>query len=164
ESGSLCWYDPNQVGSPMTPVIDGSRFASLFLFAVDELPGARKVTPETAYKLCLATLCLAVPLLLLLACWGAGLDLAATALACSLGLAVWWGPHGRGAIESGDAEIIVGSLAVLAHIALLIRFDRSPGLRVWTGLLVTGAFGWLAQPMLFPIALPLLLLYYLGAG
>ena len=53
---------------------------------------------------------------------------------------------------------------MLAHIALLIRFNRNPGLRVWTGLLVTGAFGWLAQPMLFPIALPLLLIYYLSAG
>jgi hypothetical protein len=164
ESGTLCWYDPNQVGTPMTPIFDGCRFAGLFLFAVAELPGTQKVAPETAYKICLLTLCLAAPLLLLLACWGAGLDIWATAIACSFGLAVWWGPHGRSAIEAGDAEILLGSLAVLAHVALLIRFNRSPGLRVWTGLLVTGAFGWLAQPMLFPIALPLMLIYYLSAG
>ena len=164
QTGTLCWYDPSNVGTPMTPIFDGCRFADLFLFVVAELPTKTKLAPETAYKLCLATLCLAVPLLLLLACWGAGLDLPATAIACSLGLAVWWGPHGRAAVEAGDTEIILGSLAVLAHVALLIRFNRYPGIRVWTGLLLTGAFGWLAQPMLFPIALPLLLIYYLSAG
>ena len=150
EIGSFCYYDPNQVGYPKTPIFDGSRFAELFLFALGEVPATAKLPPETMYKLCLATLCMAVPLLLLLACWGAGLDVGATAVACALGLAVWWGPHGRGAVESGDTEIILGSLSVLAHVALLIRFAKNPGLRVWTGLLVTGAFGWLAQPMLFP--------------
>ena len=165
EAGTLCFYDPNnQIGYPNTPIFDGCRFADLFLFAIAELPGGHKLAPETAYKFCLVTLCLAAPLLLLLACWGAGLDIWATAIACSLGLAVWWGPHGRTAIEAGDAEILLGSLAVLAHVALLIRFNRNPGLRVWAGLFVTGAFGWLAQPMLFPIALPLLLIYYLSAG
>jgi hypothetical protein len=162
--GSFCYYDPNDAGCPQTPIIDGCRFAELFLFALGELPATAKLAPETMYKLCLVTLCLAVPLFLLLACWGAGLDLPATAAACALGLAVWWGPHGRAAVEAGDTEIILGSLAVLAHVALLIRFHKNPGLRVWAGLLVTGAFGWLAQPMLFPIVLPLLLIYYLSAG
>jgi hypothetical protein len=164
QTGTLCWYDLSQAGTPMTPIFDGCRFADLFLFVVDALPGKKKIAPETAYKLCLAILCLAVPALLLLACWGAGLDIAATAVACSLGLAVWWGPHGRAAVEAGDTEVILGSLAVLAHVALLIRFNRNPGIRVWTGLFLTGAFSWLAQPMLIPIALPLLLVYYLSAG
>jgi hypothetical protein len=159
ECGSNCFFDPFfQAGYPKTPVFDGCRFAELVLFGLNHLE------PAAAYKIGIAAMCMLVPFLLVLACWGAGTNGTTTLLACALGLAVWWGPQGRGSLDAGDAEFLLASLAMLAHIALLIRFDNAPGLRAWAGLLLTGAFACLGQPMLVPIALPLVLIYYLSAG
>jgi hypothetical protein len=159
DNGSNCVYDTAfQNGYPKTPIFDGSRLAELVLFVANDIPPAR------AYKIGLAGICLAVPIFLVVTCWGVGVNWATTAFASSLGLLIFWSPHGRAGIEAGDAEMFIAALAVLCHIGLLIRYDRAPGLIVCFGLAVTGALGILAQPMLFPIVLPLLLTYYLTAG
>ncbi len=159
-TGRFCCYDPAfQAGYPKTHVFDnGSRPAELFLTL-----GGGAYRPS-AYKLGLALTCALVPLLLMLACRGAGLGVPATCWATTAGLLVWWGVPGRRALEAGDLELLVAALAVLAHGGLLLRYDRLPGPAVWFGLLLTGVVGWFAQPLVFPLLLPLLLVYYLTVG
>ncbi|MCI0462738.1 MAG: hypothetical protein L0Z62_37795 [Gemmataceae bacterium] len=159
-SGRTSCYDPsNLAGYPKTPIFDsGSRPAELF----QALAGGAYC--PTAYKLGLATACLLVPWLLLLACRGVGMSPAATVLAVGAGLLVWWSAPGRKALEAGDIELLLAALAALAHVGLLVRFDRAPGLSVWLGLLLTGVMSWFAHPLLFPMLLPLLLIYYLSVG
>jgi hypothetical protein len=159
-TGRLSCYDfAFQTGYLKTPVFDsGSRPAELFL----ALTGGEYW--PAAYKVGLALCCLLVPWLLLLACRGAGLCAPATVLATAAGLFVWWGAPGRQALEAGEIELLLAALAVLAHVGLLVHYHRSPGLRVWLGLLATGALGWFAHPLLFPLLLPLLLVYYLSVG
>ncbi|MCI0682915.1 MAG: hypothetical protein L0Y71_12500 [Gemmataceae bacterium] len=158
-TGRPCAYDPAfQAGYPKTPIFNGSRLAEVFLYA-----GGGNYRPA-AYKLGVASMCLLVPLLLIVAARGIGLDRGAALVAAAVGILIWWGPHSRAALEAGDSDLFVGALAILAHVGSLVRFDREPGLWAWLGVLVTGALGWFAQPLLLPIALPLLLLYYLCAG
>jgi hypothetical protein len=159
-SGRTSCYDPgNLAGYPKTPIFDsGSRPAELF----QALAGGTYC--PTAYKLGLAAACLLVPWLLLLACRGVGMCPAATVLAVAAGLLVWWSAPGRRALEAGDIELLLAALAALAHVGLLVRFDRAPGLSVWLGLLLTGVMSWFAHPLLFPLLLPLLLIYYLSVG
>jgi hypothetical protein len=156
---STCYDPAYQAGYPKTPVFDsGSRPAELFLaVAGGELRPA-------AYKLGLAGMCLLVPVLLAGAARAAGLDRAATFLATAAGLLVWWGDPGRLALEEGEVELLLAGLAVLAHVGLLLRFDRAPGPGAWLGLLLTGCLGWFAHPLLFPLVVPLLLIYYLSVG
>ncbi len=157
--GNDCAYDPYFLaGYLKTPIFDGSRLAEIFF-----LLGGGSYQPA-AYKIGLAACCLLVPLLLLIACGGAGFDRVTTLLAVFLGQLVWWGPLGRGALEAGDSELYLASLAGLAHVGLLISFHRSASLHAWVGLWLTGCLGWYLQPLLFPIALPLLLGYYLSIG
>jgi hypothetical protein len=159
-SGRLSCYDPAfQAGYPKTPVFDsGSRPAELFL----TLAGGQ-FRPDV-YKVGLAVTCLLVPFALLAAARAVGLGAAASVLASAAGVLVWWGAPGRRALEAGDIELLIAGLAVLAHVGLLLRFHRAPGLLSWLGMLLTGGLGWFAQPLLFPILLPLLLLYYLSIG
>jgi hypothetical protein len=148
-----------QAGYPKTPVFDsGSRLAELLL----ALTGGQY--RPAVYKLGLALCCLLVPWLLLLACRGAGLCAPATVLATAAGLLVWWGTPGRKALEAGEIELLLAALAVLAHVGLLVRYHRAPGFGVWLGLLGTAALGWFAHPLLFPVLLPLLWVYYLSIG
>jgi hypothetical protein len=158
--GRSSCYDPAfQAGYPETPVFDsGSRPAELFLAVA-----GGEYRPE-AYKLGLALTCLLVPLLLAGAAWAAGLDRPATFLATAAGLLVWWGDPGRLALEEGEVELLLAGLAILAHVGLLLRFDRAPGAGPWLGLLATGCLGWLAHPLLFCLVVPLLLTYYLSVG
>jgi hypothetical protein len=159
-TGRFSCYDTNfQAGYPKTPIFDsGSRLAELLLAAF-----GGKYRPAV-YKVGLALASLLVPWLLLLACRGAGLSPCATCLATAAGLLVWWGEPGRKALEAGDLELLLAALAALAHTGLLLQYDRAPGFRAWLGLLLTGAFGWFAHPLLFPMLLPLLLIYYLSVG
>jgi hypothetical protein len=158
-SGHSCAYDTKHLsGYPKTPIFDGSRPAEIFL-----LLGGGGYRPA-AYKIGVAASCQLVPLLLFIACRGAGLDRVATLLALILGEIVWWGPLGRSALEAGDSVLYLAALAGLAHVGLLIAFQRRPSIRAWLGLLLTGCLGWFLQPLLFPIALPLLLAYYLSVG
>lgn len=159
QSGWLCAYDPAfQAGYLKTPIFDGSRFAELFFVA-----GGATYRPA-AYKFGIAGLCMLVPILLIVAARGIGLDRGAAFFATVTGMLIWWGPHARGALEAGATEILMGSLALLAHVGMLAQWGRAPGLLSWLGVLLTAAFGWFAQPLLLPIALPLLLLYYLCVG
>ncbi|MBI3407800.1 MAG: hypothetical protein HY040_05515 [Planctomycetes bacterium] len=159
ESGRLCVLDPAfQAVFPKTPIFNGSRPAEVFLY----LAGG-SYNPA-AYKVGVALTCLLVPLLLWMACRGAGLNDAATIAATAVGILLWWGPAGRAALEAGESELLLASLALLAHMAMLVRFDRAPGFWAWFGMFATGCLGWFLQPLLFPIALPLLLIYYLSAG
>jgi hypothetical protein len=160
ERGSLCCYDPSfQAGYPKTPVFDGgSRPAELFLIL-----GGGTYQPA-AYKVGLAACCLLAPLLLTAAARGAGLSRAATALAAGLGLLVWWGRPARDAIEAGDLDLLLATLAALAQFGLLLRFDRAPGLVPWLGILAAGGLGWFSHPLFFAVLLPLALIYYLTVG
>jgi hypothetical protein len=156
---STC-YDPAfQAGYPKTPIFDGgSRPAELFLLC------AGSQYDPAAYKIGLAICCCLVPLLVIIACWSAGLDAAATFWATAAAILVWWSSAGRRSLEAGDLDLLLGALAVLAHVGLLMRFDRNPSLLTWVGLLLTCCLGWFAHPVLFPLVLPLLLVYYLTVG
>lgn len=158
-TGQACAYDPAfQIGYLKTPIFNGSRLAEVFLYL-----GGSSFSPR-AYKLGIAGICLLVPILLIVAARGIGLDRGASLLAAAAGMLIWWGPHSRTALEAGETDLFLAALALLAHVGMLTRFDREPGFWAWLGVLATGALGWFAQPLLLPIALPLLLLYYLCAG
>lgn len=159
ERGTSTVYDPAfQDGYLKTPIFNGSRLAELFILCggVDR--------PVVAYKIGLIVVCLLVPVLLIMACRTAGLDHPTTLLATVLGQLVWWGPLGRSALEVGDSDILLGALAGLAHVGCLLAYHRRPGFLVWLMLLLTACLGWFLQPLLFPMALPLLLGYYLSVG
>ena len=158
-TGNSCSYDRNfQIGYPRTPIINGSRVAEIFLLA------AGATYQPVAYKIGLAMVSLLVPFCLLVAARGAGLSPGASLLATALGLLVWWGGPAQETLKAGDFELLLAALAILVHVGLLIRFHRAPGLACWIGMLVSGALAWFAQPLLLPILLPLLLLYYLSIG
>ncbi len=158
-TGQPCAYDPAfQCGFLKTPIFNGSRLAEVFLFAVD---GSYR---PAAYKFGIVAICMLVPVLLIVAARGAGLDRGTALLAGAAGILIWWGPHSRSALEAGESELLLASLALLAHVGMLVQFDRGAGFLTWLGMLLTAALGWFAQPLLLPIALPLLLLYYLCVG
>ncbi|MSQ95095.1 MAG: hypothetical protein EXR98_11145 [Gemmataceae bacterium] len=145
-------------GQPKTPIFDGSRLAELFFV----LSGG--TYQPAAYKIGFALLCMLVPVFLLLACKTIGLGHGTSLLATILGQLIWWGPHGRAALLTGDCELYLGSLAALAHVGFLISFHRTASVTAWFGLWMTACVGWFLQPLLFPIALPVLLAYYLSVG
>jgi len=157
--GRSTTYDwAHYVGYPKTPIFDGGRLAELLL-----LLGGGTYQPA-AYKIGYAVLCMLVPIFLLITGKSLGLGNTTTLLATFLGQLIWWGPHGKTALITGDCQLYLASLAAVAHVGLLISFHRSTGIASWFGLLITGALGWYLQPTLFPIALPLLLTYYLSVG
>ena len=157
--GSICVYDPAfQAGFPKTPIFNGSRIAEIVLFLGGGTYNA------AAYKVGLLVICLLVPLLLMLACFGAGLSGSASLLATAIGILLGWGPSGREAIEAGDGDLLLASLGMLAHAAMLIRFHRVPGFVSWLGLWFTASLVWFCQPLVFPLALPMLLFFYLCVG
>jgi len=158
-SGRSVCYDPANYGAyPKTPIFNGSRLGEVFLF----LAGGSY--QPVAYKLGLAFMCLLVPWLLILAARGIDQSWPTTTLAAAAGLLVWWSPYSLEGVQAGASELLLGSLAGLAHTGLLVRFDRHPGLVVWIGLVFTAWLGWFAQPMLFPIVLLLFLCYYAHVG
>lgn len=158
--GNPCCYDPNfQAGYPKTPVFDGgSRPAECFLLL------AGSSYRPAAYKFGLAVCCAVVPLLLWAAGRGAGLTRAGAALAAGAGSFLWWGAPCRQALEAGDLDLLLAGLAALAQAGCFLRFHRAPGVGAWVGLLVSGLVGWFANPLLFALLLPLVLVYYLTAG
>jgi hypothetical protein len=160
DRGSLSCYDPAfHAGYPKTPVFDsGSRPAELLLAAV----GGRYC--PAAYKVGLALLCAAVPLLLFTAARSVGLGRGPACLACLLGLLVWWGGPCRDALEAGEADLLLAALLVLVQAGLLIRYHRDPGLLSWLGVVLTSLLGWFAHPVLLALLSPLFLIYYLSVG
>lgn len=147
-----------QASWPKTPIFNGGRVAELLL-----LLGGGSYQPA-AYKIGFAVLCLLVPIFILIACRAFNLGHATSLLATVLGLLIWWGPHGRAAILAGDCELYFAALAALAHCGLLVAYHRTASVWAWFGLLITGCMGWFLQPLFFPIALPVLLVYYLSVG
>ncbi|MCS7046435.1 MAG: hypothetical protein NZO58_08775, partial [Gemmataceae bacterium] len=159
KTGRPCAYVPDfQAGFPKTPIFNGSRLAEVFYYL-----GGIGHSPR-AYKIGLALTCLLVPLLVALAARGMGLDWASTFVATTLGILIWWGPQCRAALEAGEADLQLAALAVLAHVGALVRFDRRPGFWAWWGVWFTSALAWFFQPLVLPISLTLVLVYYLGAG
>jgi hypothetical protein len=160
QRGTPCCYDPAfQAGYPKTPVFDGgSRPAELFLTLAG---GAYR---PAAYRLGLAACCALVPVWLWVAARGAGLARGPACVAVAAGLLVWWGTPCRGALEAGDLDLLQAALCAVAHVGLLIGFDRTPGVRLWLGLVVTAAAGWFAHPFLLILLSPLYLIYYISAG
>ncbi len=157
---SLSCYDPTfHAGYPKTPVFDcGSRPAELML----ALAGGRYC--PAAYKIGVSLICAIVPLLLFVAARGVGLKRAAACLACVFGLLVWWGQPNREALESGDVDLLLASLLVLAQSGLLIHYHNDPGLKCWLGVVAASLLGWFAHPLLLALMMPLFLVYYLSVG
>jgi hypothetical protein len=147
-----------QAGYPKTPIFDGGRLAELLL-----LLGGGSYQPA-AYKIGFAGLCMLVPFFILLTCKALGLGNATSLLATFLGQLIWWGPHGRAALLTGDCELYLAALSALSHIGLLIAYHRTASVAAWFGIWITGCIGWFLQPLFFPIALPVLLVYYLSVG
>jgi hypothetical protein len=147
-----------QVGYPKTPIFDGARVAELLL-----LCGGGSYQPA-AYKIGFAGLCMLVPIFLLVTCKSLNLGHATSLLATVLGQLIWWGPHGRAAMLAGDCELYLAALSALAHVGFLIAYHRTASVSSWFGLWITGCIGWFLQPLFFPIALPVLLTYYLSVG
>jgi hypothetical protein len=157
--GTICVYDSAfQAGYPKTPIFNGSRIAEIALFL-----GGGSYNPA-AYKVGLLVICLLVPLLLLVACFGTGLSGSAGLTATATGIFLAWGPSGRPAVEAGEVDLLLASLGVLAHAGMLIRFHRVPGAVSWLGLWLTASLVWFSQPLVFPLALPLLIFFYLCVG
>jgi len=157
--GRTTVYDTaNLAGYPKTPIFDGARLAELLL-----LLGGGTYQPA-AYKIGFAVLCMLVPVLLLVTCVSLDIGPGTSLLAVFLGQLTWWGPHGRAALLTGDCELYLASLAALAHMGFLISYHRSASVTAWIGMLVTASLGWFLQPTLFPLALPVLLTYYLSVG
>ncbi len=158
--GTPCCYDPNfQAGYPKTPIFDsGSRPAEWFLLL------AGVAYRPAAYKMGLAVCCLLIPPLLFLAARGAGLNRAAACLAMAFGMLVWWGVPSRTALEAGDLDLLLGSVAAVAQAGMLLQFHRSPGARAWVGLVTVSTLGWFTYPLLFALLVPVVLIYYLSIG
>lgn len=158
-NGRSCCYDIFfQAGFPKTPIFNGSRVPELLIYIAGR--GHR----AAAYKIGVLLLCLAVPVLLFLSARGAGLSRAASNLATAAGLLIWWGYPARTALEAGKVDLLLASLAALAYISLLVRFDRLPSVFSWCGLVLAGTLGCLAQPLLCPFLVFIFLVYYLSAG
>ncbi|HEY7428781.1 MAG TPA: hypothetical protein VH682_31410 [Gemmataceae bacterium] len=160
ERGGLSCYDPAfHAGYPKTPVFDsGSRPAELLLAVVGGL------FCPAAYKVGLALVCVCAPLLLFTAARSVGLSRSAACLACVLGLLVWWGQPCRDTLESGEVDLLLATLLVLAQAGLLLRYHSDPGLLNWMGVVGASLFGWFAHPLLMILLLPLFLIYYLSVG
>src|SRR5947208_177375 len=86
-------------------------------------------------------------LLGLVAARGMGLGPGPTVLATGLGLLIWWGAPCRRLLEAGDLDLLLASLICVAHVGILIGYDRSPGLVNWAGLWLTACLGWFAHPL-----------------
>jgi hypothetical protein len=160
EHGSLSCFDPAfHAGYPKTPVFDsGSRPAELTL----ALAGGR-YSPR-AYKVGLAVLGLAVPLLVFAAARAAGLRRSPAVMAAALGLPVWWGNPCQEALNAGAVDLLLATLLVLAEAGLLLRYHRAPGPGSLLALTVTVLAGWFAHPLLMALVLPLFLVYYISVG
>ncbi len=158
--GSLSCYDPAfQAGYPKTPVFDsGSRPAELFFV----LSGGRR--PALVYKLGLALCSALMPAAIWLAVVSLNLSRRTTVVTTFLALLVWWGRPCQALLASGDLDLLLAALAMVAQCGLLMRFHRQPGFWVWLGLLCTGFLSWFAQPLFSVLLLPLFLLYYIRVG
>src|SRR5262245_1980725 len=141
---SVCCYDPTfQAGYPKTPLFDGTcrpaELVYLWLGGTDH-PGP--------YKLTLAVGCLLAPLAFVAAGRGLGLPPPAALLAGGLGLAAFWATPARRLLDAGDIDWLFGGLALVAHLGLLVRYERGGAPFVcWLGLFGTAAAGAVTHPL-----------------
>src|SRR5262249_52753346 len=117
-----------------------------------------------AYKVGLAMLCTAAPLVVALTALAVGLSRAAAAVTAILTMLIWWGEPTRAALEEGQIDFLLAALAALVQVGLLVRFDMSPGPLAWFGILISGCLGWFAHPLFFALGLALAMIYYLSVG
>jgi hypothetical protein len=158
--GEACCYNPAfQAGYPKSPLFDsGSKPAEFFLYCA-----GGEYRPE-AYKIGLVCCCLLFPLGLAIAASAAGLGRASTFLSVTLSLLVFWGAPGHVALEDGQLDLILATLAAVVHTGMLVSFHRAPGVFCWATLLLSGVVGWFVQPLLFLLTIPVWLSYYLSVG
>lgn len=158
--GSFCCYDPAfQAGYPKTPFFDsGCRLAELF-----QLVAGNSHSPA-GYKVGMAACAALVPVLLAAAALAVGLNGFGVCLATALGQLVWWSHSGQRALATGELDLLMAGLVGLVRLALLVRFDRCPGVLVGLGLAAAGVIGWFCHPGLFAGLFLLDLIYYLSVG
>ncbi len=155
----LSCYDPNfHAGYPKTPVFDsGSRPAELALAL-----GGGLLRPG-AYKLAVALVCAAVPLLLWLG--GAGWGCRGRLLCWQPPSPSWCGGAGLAAKTSRPATSICYSPPCWSWPSRdCSSAFTAPGPWVFTGLVVAGSLGWFTHPLLMVLLLPSFFAFYLGAG
>jgi len=160
QRGSLSCYDPAfHAGYPKTPVFDpGSRPAELVLALV-----CGRYNPA-AYKVALVVLSCTAPVMFWLAGRAARLTRIQAALATIMALLVWWGQPCQDALAAGDVDLLLATVLVVAQSGMLVRYHENPCPLCLLGLSMTGFLGWLAQPLLLALLLPLFLIYYVSVG
>jgi hypothetical protein len=160
QRGASECFDPSfQAGYPKTPVFDGGcRPAELVLYLSGEGAG------PGAYKFGLFLMCLAVPLVYVLAARGVGLSAAGACVAGVLGCGVWWSPPVRQLLDAGHLDFLLAGHAVLVYVAWLSRYHWEPGVTAWLILAVASAVGWFGHPVIWLGLAPVLGLYYLAVA
>jgi hypothetical protein len=160
ERGTLCCYDPAfQAGYPKTPVFDGgSRPAELFL----SVAGSRY--RPAAYKVGMAICSCLAPLLLWLAARGLAFGPGAACIVALVGSLISWSTPGRRLLIDGDLDTILAGLAAVLQCSMMLSFHRQPTLFAWLGLAVASCLGWFADPVLFLLLSPLLLVHVGSVG
>jgi hypothetical protein len=155
--GTTSCYDPNfQAGYPKTPVFDGGCRPAEFTLVVANVAGWPG-SPAAAYKLWLFALCLAAPLALAVAGWGAGLSGEACVAAAAIGCALWWATPAQALLHAGGADALLAGLAALAFVTTLNRYAAEPSPGGWCALAGLALVGWYAQPLVWLGLLPVTL-------
>ena len=160
EHWSLSCFDPAfQAGYPKTPVYDsGSRPAEFFL-----MWGHGDYRPSL-YKVGMACCWLLVPVGLWLAASSLGMASGVRVLAVVLGLLVWWGKPASALAESGDLDLLLGSVALLSLACLLARVHCRPSLLTFLGVFGAAALSWFTNPVFCLLYAPVILIYYVSVG
>ena len=160
EHQTLTCFDPAfQAGYPKTPVYDsGSRPAEFFLF------WSHGEYRPALYKVGMALCWLLAPVGLWCAACALGLAGASRIFAVMLGMFVWWGKPAAALTESGDLDLMLGSIALLLVACLLVRLHTRPTLATFFGVFAAAALGWFTNPVLCLVYAPVMLVYYVSVG
>jgi hypothetical protein len=160
ENRSLTCFDPAfQAGYPKTPVYDsGSRPAEFFLFWIhgDYRPAVYKVGMALCWFL--------APLGLWWAAAAVGLSGFSRTTAVALGMLVWWGKPAAALTQSGDLDLMLGSIALLLLACLLVRLHCRATVLTFAGVFAVAALGWYTNPLLCLVYAPAILIYYVSVG
>src|SRR5262249_18141392 len=146
-----------QAGYPKTPLFDGTCRPAELAYLL--LGGTDHAGP---YKLTVALGCLLAPLAFVAAARGLGQPPPAAPLAGGLGLAAFRAAPPRQLLVAGDLDWLFGGLALVAHLGLLVRYERCAPLVCWLGLLLTTAAGATTHPLLWLGFAPLGLAFWFG--
>ena len=158
-SGCICVYDPAfQLGYPKTPIFNGSRLAevALFLGGDDYNPAAYKVGLLVFVSWCRSC-----------SCWpvlGPAYPGPASLLATATGILFFWGTPGREAIEAGEFDFLIGLARHVGPCGDADSLSSRTRRGVLAMFMVHRRRGMVFATFVFPLALPLLLFYYLWVG